>query len=188
MPILGTVASQFSGKSFGSYESIATITGNGSFTSIPSTYKHLQLRVIALDTYAPGTSYDITMGLNFNSDSSASNYFYHYLTGNGSSASAFGIASGSYGYLGVSYADAIAGYGAIGGVAIIDIIDYQSTTKNKTVRYFSGVDYNGSVNGNVVLGSGAWANSTTAISSIGVAFFGNGTASGTKISLYGIKG
>ena len=54
MPILGTVASQFAGKPFGSFESIATATVSTatptiSFTSIPATYTHLQLRGIARD-------------------------------------------------------------------------------------------------------------------------------------------
>ena len=53
MPILGTVASQFSSKPFGSYESIQTVTvglggaANVEFTSIPATYTHLQIRGIS---------------------------------------------------------------------------------------------------------------------------------------------
>ena len=54
MPILGVIASQITGHlSTNSFESIQTVTvGSGgqssiSFSSIPSTYKHLQLRCFA---------------------------------------------------------------------------------------------------------------------------------------------
>ena len=54
MPILGLLASAISGNLFapsGAYDSIATASGTGSsatisFTSIPSTYTHLQIRGI----------------------------------------------------------------------------------------------------------------------------------------------
>ena len=172
----------------GVYESIATLTGNGAFTSIPSTYKNLQLRVVGVDTYAPGSAYDITYTLTFNSDTSASNYAFHQVTGNGSTISLNSIASGSYGNIQIPSGDAIAGYGAVAGASIVDILDYQSTTKNKTVTAFSGVNYNGSVAGFVSLTSGLWLNSSTAINRIAIAFNGNGVTTGTKIALYGIKG
>jgi hypothetical protein len=192
-PILESIGSV---KGFGwgafslpsSFESIATLTGNGTFSSIPSTYKHLQLRVFALDTYAPGSAYNIEFTLTFNGDGSASNYAYHQITGNGATTSTNSIASGSYGNIHIPSGDAIAGYGAIGGAAIVDIVDYQSTTKNKTVRAFSGVDYNGNVAGFISLTSGLWLNNTTAINSVAIAFSGNGVTTGTKVALYGIKG
>ena len=52
MPILGIIASSIQNAiaNASSYESIASFTGNGTatnytFTSIPSTYKSLQLRI-----------------------------------------------------------------------------------------------------------------------------------------------
>ena len=75
-----------------SYESIATINGNGStatitFSSIPSTYSHLHVRVMA--RVAAGGE-DLT--LQFNGDTGA-NYSRHRLTGSGSAAAASGSAS-----------------------------------------------------------------------------------------------
>ena len=70
-----------------SYESVATVTvGAGgsssiSFTSIPSTYKHLQLRISGLAGAADAYLY-------LNSDTTNSNYYMHSLYGNGSSAQA----------------------------------------------------------------------------------------------------
>ncbi len=77
-----------------SYESIATASGNGSsatitFSSIPSTYTHLQIRAITRDTSALNDSYGAK--LKINSDT-GSNYTSHYLLGTGS-----GISSGSQG-------------------------------------------------------------------------------------------
>ena len=86
MNILGTIASQFSGKFSSFFESIATVTVGGtaqstiSFTSIPSTFTHLQIRGIARDSGSLAYSY---FGVRFNSDS-GSNYRDHYMFGNGS--------------------------------------------------------------------------------------------------------
>ena len=71
-----------------SYESIATVTvGAGgsssiSFSSIPSTYKHLQIRSINLSS-----STDNNILMRFNSDSGA-NYSRHYVYGDGASVGA----------------------------------------------------------------------------------------------------
>jgi len=158
------------------FESIATITtgtGNFSFTSIPSTYKHLQLRINFLTTNTGSP-----LGIRFNNDSS-SIYAYHRLTGSGSAAGAGGQASDSY--IGLFYDKGF--IGTHPNVAIIDIIDYASTTKNKTLRSFAGNDDN-STNGEVYLESGLWA-STAAINRIDSVFMSGN--SNVTYSLYGIK-
>jgi hypothetical protein len=69
-----------------SYESIATVTvGSGGsssidFTSIPSTYKHLQLRIMA------NANASNRICIAYNSDTNTSNYNSHYIEGNGSVA------------------------------------------------------------------------------------------------------
>ena len=98
MPVLGIVASSIL-KSSGSFESIATVTGNGvltslSFTSIPSTYKSLQIRY---SVAAPTSAGQLQM--RFNSDT-ATNYWYHETYGNGTSATAN---FGSAGYFFIDY-------------------------------------------------------------------------------------
>jgi len=178
MPILGTLASSVQ-KITGSYESIATINlsgvSTGSFTSIPSTYKSLQLRFI--------TTSNIASYMRFNGDSTTGNYNGHYLWGDTSSAyasNASALTSTDRIYPGLGPQSSTNPY-----VGIIDIIDYQSTTKNKTVRCFVGQNENGS--GRIFLTSGLWL-STSAINEI--TFFGPGSnfASGSLVSLYGIKG
>ncbi len=96
--ILGIIASSGgAAASTSSYESIASATGTGSsgvitFSSIPATYKHLQIRGIAKDTYA-GT-FELPTRVRFNSDT-GNNYTQHNLQGNGASATAQGEATGT---------------------------------------------------------------------------------------------
>jgi hypothetical protein len=175
---LGILAASGAGGG-GSFESIATITAGVadatvSFTSIPSTYKHLQIRYSVNE----GTGGGITNAyIRFNGVTSG--YATHRLEGNGSSAAAAGSASSST-MFGGYYAGTANNYGA----AIIDIHDYASTTKNKTMRIFNGVDLNGS--GYVALTSGLYA-STSAVTTILIGAGGLFT-SGSVFSLYGIKG
>lgn len=170
----------------GSFESIASASGTGSsstisFASIPGTYQHLQLRIIGRTPDALTTS---TAFMRFNSDS-GSNYAAHWLYGDGASATATGSASRSNVWVQLYYPGS--SYNAnIHAVSIIDIHDYASTTKNKTVKTFNGVDVNGA-GGYVNLVSGLWMN-TNAITSIEINFNGQNIANTSRFSLYGIKG
>jgi hypothetical protein len=189
MPILGTVASQFSGKSFGSYESIATATGTGSgaeitFSSIPSTYKDLQLRWIAKDIFTTVTGVYVP-GIRLNGDT-GSNYASHDIIGNGSTVTASGNSSvGNMSKIGATMSSN-ASLANMMGVGILDILDYASTTKNKTIRCFAGGDTNSST-GQVFLQSGLW-NNTSAVTSITFLVSLTGYATTTQFALYGIKG
>lgn len=177
-----------------SYESIATITSSGStstitFSSIPSTYKHLQLRIIARGTGTGG--YYTSVPVTFNGDTTAGNYYNHSLGGNGSGTVtpyASGYATNSLINIpnGANTANAFAG-------AVIDILDYKSTTKNKTIRSLNGCDLNSSAgfpySGAIFLASMLW-NSTSAINSITFtadATYSVNFASGSSFALYGVK-
>ena len=165
----------------GAYESIATATPSGvsttTFSSIPSTYVALQIRISTVFA-ANGNS----ISLRLNGDT-AQNYTRHVLYGDGTSASASGVATG----FGLTGADVLGA--AVGGsttypaTSIVDLLDYTSANK-KTIRAFSGVDKNGS--GEVDLYSSLWTG-TAAVNSITV-YSGTNFAAGTTISLYGIKG
>ena len=182
MSILGIIASSKLGAPATSFESIATFTGSAStttFSSIASTYKHLQLRINYLE---PNGGQSLTM--RFNGDT-GSNYVYHALEGNGSAASAYGYTAGNAGTI---FSNNITGTVlTYPNVIIVDIADYASTTKNKTVRVFAGADKNGT-GGTVQLLSNLWL-STAAINSITVRDPTSLSWSATTtISLYGIKG
>jgi hypothetical protein len=180
-PILGIIASSFAASTT-SYESIATTTvGAGgsatvTFSSIPSTYKHLQIRGFGRNTTATAN-----MGLRFNSDSGTTNYRSHYLYGDGAAGAGDYGSGASWLYLGSapSTANTFAG-------VVIDVLDYTSTAKNKTIRALHGYDLNGS--GVVQLISGLWMNSASAVSSIDLVMGANNYAQYSSFALYGIKG
>jgi hypothetical protein len=169
-----------------SYESIATVTvGSGgsstiSFTSIPATYTHLQIRGIGRTTTAAAGG--ANFGVRFNSDTS-SNYTYHLLSGNGSATNAAGGGNTNQVY----FADLISRDGNTASVYsdfVIDILDYLNTNKFKTVRGLAGWDSNGS--GQIGLSSGVWRN-TNAITAITLVPDDN-FKQYTSFALYGIKG
>jgi hypothetical protein len=149
-----------------------------SFTNIPNTYTHLQIRAITRDTDAGG--FGLTTTMNFNSDTGA-NYSWHWLYGNGSSAAANSGSSATTTALGWTT--------GTGGTAnsfagiVIDILDYANTNKNKTSRVLYGIDLNGS--GGVWLSSGSWR-STSAITSITFNQVANFTQY-SQFALYGVK-
>lgn len=184
--ILGIYASQISGHlyagPFGAYDALASVTvGSGgvasvSFTGIPSTYKHLQLRILA---NATSTAQAV---MSFNGNTSSSKYSFHALIGNGSSASAAGYATGTLG--GIVPSPRLGG-GSYFGAAVIDVLDYANTNKNKTTRELMGWDGNGS--GEVELVSGCYYD-TAAVNSISFIIQGGGNFSEySSFALYGVK-
>lgn len=189
---LGIVASSISGSktSTSSYESIATATGTGSsasvtFSSIPSTYSALQIRAFSKSTYTT-SAFVSEMWLSINGDTGL-NYTLHNLRGNGTAASATGLATGNYGYIPLqSSMSAGTGLTNMGGVAIWDIQDYASTTKRSTVRAIGGADANGTVTGYISMVSGLW-NNTAAVSSLTFTVDNGSLATSTTFALYGIK-
>jgi hypothetical protein len=160
--------------------SLTTTASTITFSNIPQDYTHLQLRITGFgDTANSGL-------MRFNSDSS-SNYSWHSLNANGSTASSNG--ESTVGYLvghgfGVGPNSTTVPY-----VGVIDILDYKSTTKSKTTRCLEGTDKNGS--GNVVFLSGSWRKNTSsvyeAISTISFSPSAGNYTANSHFALYGIK-
>lgn len=162
-----------------SFESIATATGTGSsgtitFSSIPSTYKHLQVR---FKVNATGSGYELWLTAN----GSTSGYTQHKLWGNGTSVYADGTTGAANDLVGW-YIGTDTTYPTVG---IIDLTDYASTSKTKTIRGITGIDRNGS--GYVGMTSSLW-NNTSAISSLTLTANGINFATTDVVALYGIKG
>lgn len=185
--ILGILAQGVAGAgAASSYESIATVTvGSGgsstvTFSSIPNTYTHLQIRGII----RTNRTADDSVSIRFNSDS-GSNYTWHGIYGTGSAAGAQGYTSQT--------ATTIAGevFGTTQQAnsfcaVIVDVLDYANSNKYKTVRTLNGVDGNGY--GQIRLHSGLWLN-TNAITSITVLpDYGTAITEYSQFALYGIKG
>jgi hypothetical protein len=170
-----------------SFESIATASGTGSagtitFSSIPSTYKHLQLRCLAKDTYTASEGAQEGW-IQFNGITT-STYSYHRLRGNGTTVTAGAVDTNTVQDDSITLA---LGTNSAFGVSIIDIMDYASTSKFKVTKSFNGGDINTSGTSVIRLSSGLFR-STAAISSItiGGSIFGFTTTS--RFALYGIKG
>ena len=169
----------------GDYESIATASGTGasgtiSFTSIPSTYTHLQLRMFSRDD-AAGTEGNYIV--QFNNDTAA-NYNSHYLEGSGAAVAAGVNTTKTYIYA-FPYPQNSVTASVYGGL-ILDILDYANTNKYKTSRALGGYDANGS--GYVDFTSGLWM-STSAINRVDIKTMGAGNwTTASRFALYGIKG
>jgi hypothetical protein len=192
-PILGIYASQISGHLFapsGAYDSIASTTvGAGgvssvTFSSIPSTYKHLQLRIL---TRASDSAVMAGPIFRVNGDS-GSNYSYHLLTGNGATIGSTGATNAGF----MHFENIIANTAGAGnfGLYIIDFLDYANTSKNKTARALQGWDNAGagSTTGQAGFHSANWR-STSAINQIVATMFtGSNFMQYSSFALYGIKG
>ena len=191
--MLNNIAAIFSGGvsgGAGAFESIATATGTGSsgtitFSAIPSTFQHLQIRVLVRDTSTSTTGAGINLRLGNGSIDTGTNYARHNIYANGTTVSASGTASTTN----ISMSTTVAGGNStadIYGVALIDIHDYASTSKYKTVRSFTGTDFN-NANGALALTSGLWM-STSAINTLRLYISSGSFTTSSTFALYGIKG
>lgn len=169
----------------GDYESIATVSvGAGgqstiSFSSIPQTFTHLQVRGIGRTNRADTLDY---YKIQFNTDT-GSNYAWNQIYGSGATAAG---QSGSTATEIRAFRVAGANDAAnIFGLQIIDILDYKNTNKYKTVKCLGGQDNNGS--GEISFSSGLWQ-SNNAITSIEIKP-GGGTnwVQYSHFALYGVK-
>ena len=189
-PILGILASS-GAVAGGSYESIASTTVGSATSSVTFTggsvwnsYKHLQVRIALAGNTTGGVYYQTQVGNG--SIDTGSNYNAHFLWTYGSGSVSAGDQAGTFGAsdrMMFFYDQGQSGSEPI--VAIIDYLDFSSTTKNKTVRSLAGRDRNGS--GQIWFSSGLWR-STSAIDRIKVSVDGtNNIPADSIISLYGIK-
>jgi hypothetical protein len=154
------------------------------FTSIPQTYKHLEIRSIAKNSET--ASYGETILASFNGDTTTTNYRFHYLYGNGSSALAGSIQAS--GWIGAGVGGACGNTPtSVFGTGVSTILDYASTSKNKVVRTLGGHDMNGT-SGELSLTSSLWLNQN-AITSIRLTCLGGfNFTQYSQFALYGIKG
>ena len=171
-PILGIWASAQQGANQpGDFVSIATTTvGAGgastvTFSSIPSTYTHLQVR-----GFLGGAGGELNAYLN--SDTTNANYYRHLLYGDGTSAA---VAAANNPAMG-SFTNT--------GAFVEDYLDYTSTNKNKVSRTLWGYDANGS--GYIGLYSYVWLN-TSAITTITYQRTTGNIPQYSSFALYGIK-
>jgi hypothetical protein len=148
------------------------------FSSIPSTFTHLQIKALARDSRANTAT---NLIIQFNGDTAA-NYADHVLYGNATSA-----VSGADVSQTSTVAIRVTGNNAAAncfGAGVIDILDYANTSKYKTMRSISGFD--DSSNGQSWLISGLWM-STNAVTSITISPTTSPILQYSTFQLYGIS-
>jgi hypothetical protein len=208
MPLL----SLQSAKSFGfgnyvaptgtaSYESIQTVqvtsgtSGTLVFSSIPQTYKHLQIRGIvgsAFSNSGTGAS-GIAVQFNTATGSGRTDYTRAIVLGNGNgSTPSSQLATSTWGgYIQASWQNVNSTGNNTYCPVIIDIYNYASTTLTKTAFLKNGFETSSiSTNRSAIFGGFAW-NSTAAIDTITfdqTSWVGDGFfRAGSRLSLYGVK-
>jgi hypothetical protein len=167
----------------GSYDSIASTNGSvggATFTSIPQTYTHLQLRII---TKSQGAATDF-YNWRFNADAASGNYRTHTLLGTGASASSYTNTTGNTSAFIPTENPGTNATNVFAGI-IIDILDYTNTNKYTTMRTLAGWSANGS--GQISLSSGVWLN-TSAVTSIAIGGYNTDLSysGNASYALYGI--
>jgi hypothetical protein len=179
------ILSSAAGVEVGDYELIASeilTTNEASITfsnlgDYSATYKHLQVRATARGTNAAA---GIVLRMILNGDT-ANNYSQHGLQGDGSAVTSFANANQPF-----LFASAITAAGATANSfsgMVIDLLDAYSTTKNTTMRSLSG----STAFNRILLFSSAYLN-TASITTIRFECSGDSIATGSRFSLYGIKG
>ena len=162
--------------------SLTATTSSVVFSNIPQTYSHLQLRITGKSARA--NSYGSTIFTQVNSDTTPANYKSHYLVGDGTSVSGGAVAQNTGYYL---YAGLAMGSNAtnVTTTNITDIYDYSVVGKYKTSKALLG-ECTTTPSGYCGMYTSVWMG-TAAITSLTLVVFEWTWASGSLISLYGIK-
>jgi len=154
--------------------SAASVTFSGLGTSAAA-YKHLQIRIVNRSVSSNANTH-----VRFNGDT-GSNYSMHQLYGTGSGVGSAATTSGNRIYQIAALPPSSSQFAP----AIVDILDFSSTTKNKTLRSLRGMADPGAGLSDIELLSGAWY-STAAVTSMEI--FGDfNFVTGSRFSLYGLK-
>lgn len=135
-------------------------------------YKHLQIRMSAV----PGADMNVYMRLN---GDSGANYSYHGMQGYVTGINSFSVVSTTQMFVGYTSAGS-----TFPSVAVIDLLDPFSSSKNKTMRALFGSIQ--SSNSRIMLMSSAWYN-TAAITSISILQNAANWGTGSRFSLYGLR-
>jgi hypothetical protein len=180
---LGLLSQGGGGGAAGAFELIesqvlAATATSVTFSSIPQTYKHLQVRFTSRFTDAFTSS---NFSFRVNGDTAA-NYASHRITNQSASISADNLSATSTPYLGFMPGGSTTANTFNSG--IIDLLDYTSTVKTKTFKAFIGSESSSRMS----IAGGLW-NNTSAVTSLTFREpSGLTLAIGCRFSLYGIKG
>lgn len=178
------------GGAAGAFEQISTTILSSTqttvtFSSIPSTYKHLEIRYTMRTALASTSTSSLYMTFN---GISSSVYSWHELVAQGAAVASTNGATQPQMVIGNGVgAPRDSNPAGIFGAAITQVLDYADVNKFTTIRTLSGVHIPSSRTG-IGLTSGLYQQ-TNAVSSISITDSnGAGFVAGSRFSLYGIKG
>lgn len=166
------------------FDLIETITvGSGgaasvTFSNIPQTYRHLQVRGIAQSTTNALDYWITTLVFRINGDT-GTNYAYHRIRRDGTSLTMTGVTGQNS--IAASPVPSIY-YANTYGPVFIDIMDY-TAAKNKTVHTTGGSKISG--DGMLLYGAGLWLN-TAAVTSLTLLQGTGNLNQHSTFSLYGV--
>lgn len=173
----------------GSFESIASTTLSNeaadiTFSNIPSTYKHLQIRGVSR---ASGNGISGAGFVELNGATS-SDYAFHFISAGGGGGTIIEVIGGAnQTYMWLFHSAGSLNVNNYFSPFVIDIYDYANTNKSTTLRSLSGfVSNNGSETSSRIF-TGLYT-PTTAVSSIKLYINGSNLMAKSQISLYGVKG
>ncbi|KAF1698364.1 hypothetical protein CSC62_05505 [Pseudoxanthomonas jiangsuensis] len=176
-----TAAANGSGAG-GAIAKIGEVVTSGSqavvtFTSIPATYRHLELRILGRGT---ASAVEANSAIRFNGDSGNN---YDSIRENRFGAGASGVAVSRIDAFSLAAANAPAGTAS---PVTICIPDYRGTTFHKSMTALSSIKQaNATANEFMQTGSGYWRN-TAAITQIDIALSAGNWVDGSVVSLYGL--
>jgi hypothetical protein len=187
------------------FDSLGAVTPSSgtsviTFSNIPQTYTHLQVRAVVATTASETTIGDDSIYMRFNGDT-GNNYSFHSLNGGlGAANSTTVIAKAStsasslnWWYAGAAWQNANSFAGAAVSTYIIDIVDYTNTNKHKVVKTLFGFEANStSTNSGILLGSGLWFKAGSGVTSDAITTISFTAATysftqTTQYALYGVK-
>jgi hypothetical protein len=188
-PILESIGS-VKGLGWGSsaiataFQSIQTVTvGAGgqstiSFSSIPATFSHLQIRATV---FSLQTSGDIYYSVSPDTTPPSTSFFSHYLRGDGSSVAT--STKGSTRFI----TDNGNAHTTAPLVFIMDILDYSNTNKNKTIKILRGINpASFAIQQDVGINS-SFVRTTSALNTVTFTISSTGFGQHSTFALYGIK-
>lgn len=181
--LLGILNSQAAGAGgAGAYDLLETEILTSAASSVTFTgldtlaagYQHLQIRAVSTRSLVSGSSFFGLMRLN---GDTGANYATHRLSGDGTSVTSTSAVSDTR--MLIFRAGATLGNWPSN---VIDILDFANTSKNTTCRSMTGY-----APGGVHLSSGAWFN-TDAVTSIELSNASGAFQTGSRFSIYGVRG
>ena len=159
--------------------------GNITWTGIPQTYEHLQIRISAQDHNAANSGTGFTLAIYFNGDNSYAKQCTGLIRGHGTTKTAYR----SSGWSTIAYMQAEPDIPRYSG-SVMDIMDYTSPNKKSVCTSLSG--YLGTLP-SMEFGSSMWHTATSGDVNAAVTSImlhspgGGGLLRGTSATLYGIK-